>query len=356
MPFTNDPKRRRLDQYPCPGGGPRCKENCSKVFKSRQGLNGHLSTDKMECPVPDCPCKYSSLTGLHKHLRKKHPDYAKHNIRKYPSEKISFPIDIEHLISKDEYQMYVVKIRLTVRGDMRKHTGKHRHSDQDMVYTKQLHKSNVLRHQLAHKLLTTWLTENADRHDMIGGEITLGILPYSINILTHDRIDNSKPHFISLQNPFENIRIVPYHLNKRNSIIQLYGDNTVAEVRKLVLQHCPQTVNLETQIQNYKPLPKNNKKNLIYRQYSNYKGSKTCSFDEFQEVIFSLLRKQGGKCSISRIIMNFNYSGPKQFNLSVSRIDHTNSWSFDNLQLICSAFGNANGYKIDKDWFDNYFM
>ena len=89
-------------------------------------------------------------------------------------------------------------------------------------------------------------------------------------------------------------------------------------------------------------------------------------------MIFALLRKQKGRCAISELILNFNYEGPKQFQMSVDRIDPTdiNYWNVGNLQLVCLASNVTdrerdktyaheddvvNGASMTKDWFQHYF-
>ena len=85
-----------------------------------------------------------------------------------------------------------------------------------------------------------------------------------------------------------------------------------------------------------------------------------------------MLRKQRGKCAISDLILNYNFEGTKQFQMSVDRIDPTdiNYWNFSNLQLVCVACNvvdkergktynheddAAFGGSVTKNWFRHYF-
>ena len=96
------------------------------------------------------------------------------------------------------------------------------------------------------------------------------------------------------------------------------------------------------------------------------------SFEELQEEVFKLLRRQRGKCAISNLPLNYNFDGHKQFQISVDRIDphNINYWDFGNLQLVCLALNvtdfsrmkkyvhendSQNSSGMDSDWFKQYF-
>ena len=196
-------------------------------------------------------------------------------------------------------------------------------------------------------MLRMWLPNNPERYDMIDGKVTMDFIRHSTNKLSLDRIDESKPHFLSLQHPFANIRIVPLKLNTPSSLIQLYGDDTRAKIKELVLDHRDIDIDMEAQISAYKKLPK--RTSIIYCMYRHciYNGEhrhqninapipQTPSFEQFQERVFEMLRRQHGKSAVAPFIFNYNFDGPKQFQISVDRIDPTNInyWDWSNLQLV----------------------
>ena len=378
----NDPeihlkkKRRLINQINCPGNGPRCKldesGDCIMVFEKPSGLTKHLSTELVECP--ECEKCFTQKGNMYTHMRKKHPEVeldvkpqAKH---------IKCPQELMKLVEQHEYGTLVTDVRNHIQGDIKKFPGHE--------FTKTIN-NNISIHEIAQALLRTWLTKNTDRRDMLGGNVSLEFVSHSSNKLTLDRKDDSLPHFLSYEDVFANLRTVPLKLNTQYSLIQLFGDDTRAKVKSMVLEHRSIDVDVEAQITAYKQLSKNKYKNLIYCHYNNCKKRnktrhqkihaplpKVKSFEQFQEQFFKSLCKQKGKCVISGLVLNYNFTGYTQFQISVDRIDvhDINYWNWDNLQLVCVALNvidhsRRKKYKSDEDdegagitpeWFYNYFM
>ncbi len=321
---------------------------------------------------------------MYRHVRKQHPNHLLVDVR-YQAKRIKCPPELIELgLIQHEYATFINNVKALVEHDLKKFK-KNRFTEDDIAFTRMLKNDNALLHQLAQRLLSQWLTNHPQRHDMIGGKVTLEFTSHSTNKLTPDRTNDSKPHFLSLEHPFENIRIVPLKLNTMYSLIQLFGDQTREKIKELVLKTRDVDADVETQIKAYEDLSKEKPKNVIYRLYDSCKlSNKTrhqklnqpvpqpVSFELFQEQFFKLLRRQRGKCAISNLPLNYNFNGVKQFQISVDRIDphNINYWDFGNLQLVCVALNVADnsrqrkyvhendstlGAGIDSDWFIKYF-
>lgn len=337
-------------------------------------------------PCPFCEVTYTQSYHRKAHICKKHPEMelGPGLVIQKISKRIKCPNKLVLDLGIDQYEYAaVVKIcRTIIKNDMKK---VERFNPKNVTVTKRLHQDNTALHQLVQKILKMWLATNPERYDMLGGQVVLQFAPHSTNLMSCDRITNNKPHFLSLVNPFENMRIVPLKLNTAHSLIQLFGKQTREKVKELIQTHRDIDVDVESQIRGYA----NQKKNYshqIYRSYcrckSNNKGRyekqnrpvpQPASYELFQEQFLLMLRKQKGRCAISRIPLNYPWDvGPKQFQISVDRINPNilSYWDFGNLQLVCLALNVTDhsrvkkyvhnndsqlGAAMDTDWFNNYF-
>jgi len=307
-------------------------------------------------------------------MRKKHPDVVIDV--KAIAKNIKCPPDLLKTIQRHEYATFVIDVKAHIQQDRKKFPA-HK-------FTKSIN-NNVSSHKIAQTILREWLHDNPERRDMLGGTIRLELVRHTSNKLSLDRKNNKLPHFLSFEDMFANIRIVSLKLNTRYSLIQLFGDNTRLKIKSLVIEQRDIDVDVESQITAYTKLPKRGTKNLIYQLYDNCKKRNKNrhqqinapfpkdqpSFEQFKKQFFRMLQKQQGKCAISQLILNFNFTGTQQFQISIDRIDphDINYWNWENLQLVCVALNvtdcsrdkkyvaadDDEGAGMTSEWFMKYF-
>jgi len=255
------------------------------------------------------------------------------------------------------------------------------------TFTDELKKSNTLTHEFTQKLLKKWHEHNPDHFDMIGGQLRLDMRAHADNSLSNDRIDDDKNHYITIDDPFANICITPLKLNTRFALMKIFGSDKHfnKKVRDFVKEDLKKSTNVKKHIEEYKKLPKSLvQNNKLYTLYHSCKTSSKKrykklgiedpnpqqSYEQFLEEFFKLYRKQFGRCAISQIRLGFNYDGPRQFHISIDRIDPTNLnyGDWNNNQIVITAL-NVIDHERDKkyidihdgsasitaEWFQNYF-
>ena len=378
----SDAKRRPSNRLKCNG---QCgKEGCDEEYDRPSKLDEHIEGG-FPCPVPGCDKSYTQKGSLYTHIRRDHEELcckvdgscAQHGVPEKKKRNLFPSAEMAPLgITKADFGFVKKRIDTSLKHDVK--------SDRSTDYVKSLWAQPGMAdriHELTIKLFKWWFSRSPTFCDTIGGTQKLRCAPYETFQPSLDRIDNSKDHFISGDNPFANLNVVPLFMNTARSLLKIH--KIVPAIREFIIKESVVTVDVDDMIKRFKTRPKCQKKNKLYRLYNNeIQDTKRRAKNRNQQVpekleyetwlddiVFPLLRTQGGRCAISNLIIAYNFEGPVQYHISIDRIDSTNLsyWDIDNVRLVISAMSNidnaakmtyddgeSSGHAVSRDVFMKY--
>ena len=327
----------------------RKRERTKKLVNAKNKRNSENGV-RFKCPA--CVKDYSRKGVMVDHFRKDHADLcepsgscAEHGIQPKGASNIYKPEDVG--LNNYEWMFLKTMVGRSLCDDVKKEK---KYNSPFANSVKQLKGSphNERVHELTRSLYHWWIENQPDRHDMVGGCIPLELFAHATWMVSPDRIDNTKEHFVD--GGFANIRFVPLKLNTPYSFVQEFGTQTREKLRELYLAP-KQDTDVEAWIAGLRALPKDHEQNIVCRLYHSAKlRTKTrCrkinqpipkppTHTDFFENIFAVaLRRQHGRCAITSFEMNENLVGSKCFQMSLDRTDPTilNYWDLGNIQIVC---------------------
>lgn len=331
---THQMKLRRVHRCKGACGKPLCAYETIETWGFKRHVNRVKRTKKYICNH----CS-ESVFHLSKHIRRHHPEYAK-KIRKI----YRCPFE-----DKNGFRFIKNMVARNIYDDIHR---SHKWSASDEEDLRSIH-NNHSTFKIAVEVYKRWSSMHV--FDDAGGFLPNGLLlrSHSLHQLSHDRINNDRPHYI-LGGTLSNVAFIISGMNTSANIVCYFGKKTrdfLHQRKSMPIQEKNQLKILERERSptnsNYKNKSNKGKANVVYASISKaYDRDGKIYFKSRTEMVkygYNLFVEQGAICEISGYLMDCHVGSELRFFMpSLDAIDPLLGHRPGNLRWVCRFLNSTN--------------